>query len=330
MPDRQTGNASLVRNDITSRRHALALLAGLLATPAVVLVAPDLAAQTAPKQLKVVASFSILADLARVVGGERVSVDMLVGPNADAHVYRPAPQDAAKLKEADLVIVNGLGFDGFMPRLIRSSGSKARIVTATAGLKPLEKRKGGDSHGHSHGHDHARVDPHAWQSIEAVKLFVGNLRDGLVAADGAGEASYRANAERYLAELTALKVELEGIFAGIPPERRVVLTNHDAFGYFAREFSFRFEAVQGISTEAAPSAQDVARVIRAAKEKKAGAVFVENMSDPRIAERLAKETGAKLGGTLYSDALSDAKGPASTYITMMRHNAQALAGALRQ
>ncbi|MCZ8258880.1 MAG: zinc ABC transporter substrate-binding protein [Beijerinckiaceae bacterium] len=309
---------TLFRNVITSRRS---LMAGAMALA----LAPAALAQTAPaKPLEVVTSFSILADLTRQVARERANVVPLVGPNADAHVYQASPADARKVKDAGLIVVNGLGFETFMPRLIKSAGAKAPVVTATNGIKPI-KAEGG--HGHSHGH--GASDPHAWQSIEAVRIYVANIRDGLIKADPAGEGAYRRNAEAYLAELAALKGDMEKSFASLPKERRVAVTSHDALAYFAREFGFTLEAVQGVSTEAEPSAKDVARIIRLTREKKARAIFVENMSSPRIAEQIARETGAKIGGTLFSDALSDEKGPAPTYIAMMRHNAKTLLDALK-
>ncbi|MCZ8184575.1 MAG: zinc ABC transporter substrate-binding protein [Beijerinckiaceae bacterium] len=307
------------RDVITSRRQ---ILAGAL----VLAIGPGVAlAQTAPsKPLEVVTSFSILADLTRQVAKERANVVPLVGPNADAHVYQASPADARKVKDAGLIVVNGLGFETFMPRLIRSAGAKAPVVTATAGIKPIKAETG-----HGHGHSHGAGDPHAWQSIEAVRTYVANIRDGLIKADPAGEAAYRRNAEAYLAELATLKGELETSFAALPKDRRVAVTSHDALAYFAREFGFTLEAVQGVSTEAEPSAKDVARIIRLTREKKARAIFVENMNSPRIAEQIARETGAKIGGTLFSDALSDEKGPAPTYIAMMRHNAKVLLEALK-
>jgi zinc/manganese transport system substrate-binding protein len=309
------------RNVITSLRQvlaglALAVMTGLTAQ-----------AQPAPaKPIEVVTSFSILADLTRQVAKERAVVTSLVAPNADAHVYQATPADARKVKEAGLIVMNGLGFETFMPRLIKSAGTKAPVVTATNGIKPL---KAASDHGHGHGHSHAGNDPHAWQSIEAVKTYIGNIRDGLIKADPAGEAIYRRNAEAYLAELTTLKADLEKTFSALPKERRLAITSHDALAYFAREFGFTFEAVQGVSTDSEPSARDVARIIRLTREKKARAIFVENMSSPRIAEQIARETGARIGGTLFSDALSDEKGPAPTYIAMMRHNARTIFEALK-
>lgn len=309
-------------NILLSRRALLGglALAALALSPA--------QAQTPAKKLAVVASFSILADLAKEVGGDRIEVKSLVGPNADAHVYRATPQDAKLVKEADVLVVNGLGFDGFVPRLIRSSGSKARVITVTNGLKPLEKPKSG-GHDHGHAHDHGKHDPHAWQSIEAAKTFVANIRDGLIAADATGEAAFRANADRYLAELDKTKSEITAMLATIPKDNRLAIANHDAFRYFTRDFGIRIEGARGLSTEAEPSAKDIARIVRIAKERKAKAVFLENIADPRIAAQLAKETGAKLGGVLYSDALTDEKGPAPTYLALMRHNARTLVEALK-
>lgn len=316
---------SVKRNNILFNRRIV--LAGMaIATLAI----GPAHAQAPAKKLSVVASFSILADLAKQVGGDRIEVKSLVGPNADAHVYRATPQDAKLVKEADVLVVNGLGFDGFVPRLIRSSGSKARVITVTAGLNPLEKPKsGGHDHSHGHAHDHGKHDPHAWQSIEAAKVFVANIRDGLIAADASGEAMFRANAARYLGELDKAKAEITAMLASIPQDNRLAIANHDAFRYFTRDFGIRIEGARGLSTEAEPSAKDIARIVRIAKERKAKAVFLENIADPRIAAQLAKETGAKLGGVLYSDALTDEKGPAPTYLAMMRHNAKTLVEALK-
>ena len=291
------------------------------------------AAQTPPAKTKVVASFTILTDFAKVVAGERAEVKSLVGPDSDAHVYRPTPADARTVKDAQLVIVNGLGFEGFMTRLVKSSGTKAAIVTATTGVTAMKAEAEEDGHGHGakerHGQDHGKLDPHAWQSIEAAKIYIANIRDGLIKVDPAGKDAYAANAAAYTAELDKLKAEITSALATIPQEKRIAITSHDALAYFGREFAFTLEAVQGVSTEGEPSAKDVARIIRLAKEHKARAVFVENMTNPRIAEQIAREAGAKLGGKLFSDALSDEKGEAPTYMAMMRHNAKMLIEALR-
>lgn len=302
--------------------HILILIAGLLG-----FVGPA-QAQTPPGKLNVVASFTILADFARVVAGERANVRSLVGPDSDAHVYRATPADARLVKDAQLVLVNGLGFEGFMTRLVKSSGTKAAIITATAGIKAM---KADDDHGHNHkgGHDHGKLDPHAWQSIEAAKIYVANIRDGFIKVDPAGKDSYTANAAAYITQLDGLRNDIRTALAAIPKDKRVAITSHDALAYFGREFEFTLEAVQGVSTEGEPSAKDVARIIRLAREHKARAIFVENMTNPRIAEQIARETGAKIGGKLFSDALSDEKGEAPTYIAMMKHNAKMLIDAIK-
>lgn len=301
-----------------TRRLALAALPLLLA------VTMPAAAQDAPKveKLKVVATFSILGDLVRNVGGDRIEVVTLVGPNGDAHVYEPSPQDARRIAGAQVIFANGMGFEGWIPRLLKASGSKATVVTASTGVKPV-KQAGG--HGHDHG---SSADPHAWQSVTNAKLYVANIRDGLVKADPAGKAAYEASAAAYTASLDALDQEVKDTVAKIPADRRKVITTHEAFGYFQAAYGVAFIAPQGVSTESEASARDVARIITQIKKQKIPAVFLENVTDPRLSKRIADESGAKVGGTLYSDALTDEKGPAPTYIDMIRHNIQSLSTAL--
>lgn len=275
----------------------------------------------AQEKLSVVASFSILGDFVREIGGERVSVALLVGPDGDAHVYSPTPADAKTVAGAKLVVVNGLKFEGWLTRLIKSSGTKATIATATTGITP---QKMADDHGHGHGGE----DPHAWQSVANAKIYVGNVRDALIAADPAGRSSYEANATAYLAKLDTLEAEIKATVARIPADRRKAITSHDAFGYFAKAYGIAFIAPQGVSTEAEASAKDVARIIRQIKAEKVPAVFLENITNPRLAEQIARESGAKIGGRLYSDALSAADGPAGTYIAMMKHNISQIEKAL--
>lgn len=272
----------------------------------------------APEKLPVVATFSILADFARNVGGERIEVTALVGPNGDTHVYQPKPADAKELVAARLILVNGLGLEGWIDRLIKASGAKAPVVIATKGISPQHMREGG----------RVGLDPHAWQSIANAKIYVANIRDGLIAADPEGEAAYRANAENYLAKLDALEKEVKAEIAKIPPKQREIITTHDAFGYFGTAYGFHFIAPEGVSTETEASARDVAKIIRQIKAEKIPAVFLENVTDPRLVRSIAAESGAKVGGTLYSDALSPANGPASTYIDMMRNNIRELSAAL--
>jgi len=230
------------------------------------------------------------------------------------HVYAPAPSDAKKVADAKLLVINGLGLEGWLPRLLQSSGSKAPIVVATRGITPL--KLGSDA------------DPHAWQSVANARIYVANIRDALVAADPADAETFRGNAARYLTELDALDAEVRKKVAEIPPERRKLITTHDAFGYFASAYGVAFIAPLGVSTDTEPSARDIARIIRQIRADKIPAVFLENLSDDRLIRQLAAETGAKPGGTLYSDSLTGEKGDSPTYIAMVRHNIRALTSAL--
>ncbi|CAM5197821.1 metal ABC transporter substrate-binding protein [Bosea thiooxidans] len=309
-----------------NRRALVAALAFGLAVAAAPLGA--FAQENAEGKLPVVASFSILGDFVRQVGGDRVSLTTLVGPDGDAHVYSPTPADAKAMAAAKLILVNGLHFEGWLPRLVKSSGTKATLAEATKGITPLEaddqdgNGKGG--HAHAHGHD----DPHAWQSVANAKIYVANIRDALSAADPAGKASYEVNATAYLAELDKLEGEVKAAVTRIPAERRKAITTHDAFGYFVKAYGIAFVAPQRVSTEAEASAKDVARIIRQVKAQKIPAVFLENVTNPRLVEQIARESGAKVGGRLYSDALSAESGPAGTYIRMMKHNISEIEKAL--
>ena len=268
----------------------------------------------AESRLNVVASFSILGDFVRNVGGDRVSVTTLVGPDGDVHVYTPAPADAKKVADAKLLVINGLGLEGWLPRLLQASGSKAPIVTATRGIAPL--RLGSDA------------DPHAWQSVVNAKIYVANIRDALVAADPADAEAFRKQAQAYLAKLDALDREVREAIAKIPEVRRKVISTHNAFGYFASAYGVDFIAPEGVSTESEASARDIADIITEVRSRKIPAVFLENISDPRLIRRIAAETGAAIGGTLYSDSLTGEKGDAPTYIELIRHNIKALTSAL--
>ena len=299
------------------RRLLLALGLSLLAAPA-----------WADERLPVVASFSILGDLTARVGGDRIALTTLVGPDGDAHVFEPGPGDARAVSEAKLLVVNGLGFEGWMDRLKGAAGFDGIEVVATSGVEPLKLAED-DDHGHDHGHDHGAIDPHAWQNVANAEIFVRNIAVGLEQADPAGAAVYRANAEAYLAELKALDEDIRTSLAAVPAERRVLVTSHDAFGYFAAAYDLRVLATQGISTESEASAADVAGLIRQIRKDGVQAVFVENVTDPRLLEQIVRETGARIGGTLYSDALSPPGTPAATYVGMMRHNAEAITAAFQ-
>ena len=268
----------------------------------------------AQDRLNVVASFSILGDFVRNVGGDRVNVTTLVGGNSDAHVYVPAPADAKKVAEAKLVVVNGLGFEGWLSRLLKSAGGKASVVTATSGIAPL--KLGSDA------------DPHAWQSVGNAKIYVANIRDALVAAAPADADGFKSRANAYLADLDALEREVRAAIATIPESRRKVISTHSAFGYFAAAYGIEFIAPLGVSTESEASARDIAGIITQVRAARIPAVFLENITDPRLMGRIAAETGARVGGTLYSDSLTGEKGDSPTYIAMVRHNIKALTSAL--
>jgi len=297
-----------------SRPHPLSRRGLLVA--ALTLPAPPGFAQPAPAapRLPVVASFSILGDLVRSVGGDRVDVATIVGADGDAHVYQPTPQDGRRLAAAKIVFVNGLGFEGWIDRLVAASKTKARILVASRAVTPRKEGEG--------------IDPHAWQDVANVKIYIANIRDALVEADPDGAERYKANAALYLHALGALDAEIVAAIDAIPRARRRIVSTHDAFGYFSARYGVEFIAPQGVSTDAEASARDLARIVDAVKSHKVAAVFLENVVDPRLARRIAAETGAKIGGTLYSDALSAPDGPASTYIRLMRHNVTELTNAL--
>ena len=284
--------------------------------------------------IKVVASFSILGDMVQQVGGDRVHLTTLVGPDGDAHVYQPTPADARSVAETKLLIVNGLGFEGWMDRLTEASGYTGPVVTATAGVAPLQMAEAEAEteqkaeEGGQADQDHSGIDPHAWQSLANARIYVRNIADGLAAVDPAGAETYRGNAARYLKEIDRVEAEIHEAVASLPVERRKVVTSHDAFGYFSAAYGIEFLAPVGFSTEAEASAGDVANLIRQIEKEKITAVFVENISDRRLIDQIVRETGARIGGTLYSDALSKADGPAGTYLGMMRHNIETLVAAL--
>ncbi|AYH45416.1 metal ABC transporter substrate-binding protein [Azoarcus sp. DN11] len=275
--------------------------------------------------LEVVTSFSILGDFIRQVGGDRVRVTALVAADQDAHNFQPRPSDARRIGTAQLVVASGLGFDPWLDRLAQTAGYKGRILVASQGIEPIA---GTDEHDDAHGYDRGphrnAVDPHAWQDAANAQRYVANIADALAQADPANARAYRDSAARYTTELKALDAEIRSALAAIPVERRKVVSAHDAFGYFAHAYGVRFLAPAGISNQSEPSAAGVAQLIRQLRRENVPAVFVESISDPRLIERIRKESGARLGGTLYSDALSAADGPAPTYVTMMRHNLRTL------
>ena len=283
----------------------------------------------AAEKLPVTASFSILGDLVRVVGGDRVAVTTLVGANEDAHVFEAKPSDAKTLLASKLVVLNGLGFEPWAGKLLKSSGYKGETVTAAKGVKAraMQEEKG---HGAHAGHAHEEMDPHAWQNPNNVALYVRNIAAGLAKVDAAGAATYQANAEAYVKELQALDAWAQAQIATIPADKRKVITSHDAFGYFAAQYGVKFLAPQGVNTEAEPSAKQVAQLIKQIQREKIRAVFVENMSNPKLIAQLSKDAGATLGASLYADALSTADQPGATYLQMMRHNVTQLVTGMKR
>jgi len=313
----------------TSLRHHLIASAIGLATAA---LSPGLMAQT-PAPVKAVASFSILGDLVRQVGGDRVAVEVLVGPGSDAHVFQPTPSQAKRVGQAQIVFSNGLGFEGWMSRLLNTASYKGQHVVVSQGIKPLkaEEAHGHDDHkqGEKHGHHHDEADPHAWQSVPNVVAYIGNIAKGLCAADAAGCETYQKNAAAYTAQLKTLDADIQAAWADIPAAQRKVITSHDAFAYYAKTYGVKFLAPQGVSTESEASAKGVAQLVRQIKKEQIKALFVESISDPRLIAQIGRETGVKPSGELFSDSLSSANGPAANYLTMMRTNTTALTQAIR-
>jgi zinc/manganese transport system substrate-binding protein len=303
-----------------------------LATSVITLL-PFAALPASAEPLKVVASFSIIGDFAKNVGGDRIALTTLVGPDGDAHVYEPKPADAAAMAGADVVLVNGLHFEGFLSRLAAASASKAAVVELTKGVEPLKMKEEHEGHeggeeAHEGHHHHGDTDPHAFQSIANARIYVKNIADAFCAADAAGCQTYQANAATYDTKLAETEATVKEEIAAIPADKRVVITSHDAFGYFEHAYGLTFLAPEGISTEAEASAADVAALISQVREDKASAIFVENITNARLIEQIARETGLTVGGTLYSDALSQPDGPAGTYVDLMLNNVRTIKGAI--
>ncbi len=288
------------------RRFAVSVLLAAV----VLSVSGPVAEAAAP--LPVVASFSILGDLVHQIGGDLVSVVTLVGPDGDAHVFEPSPDDARAVGAARLVVINGLGLEGWMSRLIQSSGYRGPVVVASGGVTP---RAGGA---------HGGIDPHAWQNVANVELYARAIGAGLAQADPVHAGEYRAGTEAYVAQLEALDREARTAFATIERSRRKIITSHDALGYFGDAYGLTLLAPVGFGTESEPSARAVGALIDQIRKERIRAVFVENMSDPRLLQQIARESGAVIGGKLYSDALSPPDGAAPTYLAMVRRNIKLL------
>lgn len=279
----------------------------LFATPA--LAAP----------LPVTASFSILGDMVQQVGGDKVVVTTIVGPDDDTHVYEPTPGDVKKLLGGKAFFVNGLGFEGWMQRLVQSAGYAGQVVVATTGIAPRQLDEDGQT----------VEDPHAWQSLANGLIYVDNILKGLCAADAEDCDSFTANAAAYKAKISALDAQVKAEIAAVPEDKRKVITTHDAFGYFGAEYSVTFLAAEGLSTDAEPSAAELAALVTQLKSADVKAIFLENMSDPRLLEQIARETGATIGGELFADALTKPGEGGEHYLDIATHNAAALVAGMK-
>ena len=297
----------------------------------------------AEQPIPVVATFSILGDMVERIGGEHIALTTLVGPDGDTHVYQPTPKAARSVAEADVLFMNGLEFEGWLERLAEAASFNGAMVVATNGIVPIafeehedeheehdehEEQEEHEEHDDHAGHDHGTFDPHAWQSLDNAVIYANNIAAGLAQADPANASAYYINRAVFVDQIVALKSDVDAMMGALPADKRTVVTPHDAFGYFAAAYDLTFEAPQGMSTESEVSAADVAALITQIRRDSISAVFIESITDNRMMEQIANETGATIGGTLYSDALSGETGPASTYLDMIRHNATTLSDAL--
>ncbi|ASU38236.1 metal ABC transporter substrate-binding protein [Herbaspirillum sp. meg3] len=294
---------------------------------AAVLLAQVSSASAADVKLPVVASFSILGDIVANVGGDRIAVTTLVGPDQDAHVFQPAPDHIKSVARAKLVVINGLGFEGWMERVVQSANYRGDIVVASNGIAVRDRVSDEhDAHdGHEgHDHHHGKNDPHAWQNPANIVVYTRNIVAALSKLDPSGASVYQKNGDTYIAKLNELDRWATQQFAQFPEAKRKVITSHDAFEYFGAHYQVKFLAPQGVSTDSEPSAKEVANLIRQIRKEKIRAVFIENMSSPKLLQQISKEAGVTLGGKLYADALSQADGPAPTYLKLMRYNIEQL------
>ncbi|WP_151995066.1 metal ABC transporter substrate-binding protein [Buttiauxella massiliensis] len=271
------------------------------------------------KNLNVVASFTVLADMAKQVGGEHVTVKSLVGPDGDPHSFEPSPQDSVALSKADVVIVSGLGMEGWMDRLVSASGYKGKVIVASDGISTRKMIDDGKQ----------ITDPHAWNSAENGAIYAQNITRALVAADPEDAEAINDTGSEYVIRLKLLDSWAKTRFEAIPKSKRKVLTSHDAFGYFGQEYGVTFMAPVGFSTEAEANASDVAGLIKQLKEQHIKTYFIENQTDPRLVKQIAAASDAQPGGELYPEALSAANGPASTYEIAFKHNVDAIANSMK-
>lgn len=271
------------------------------------------------KTVNAVASFSILGDIVQEVGGDHVKVTSLVGPDGDPHSFEPAPKDSKSLASSDVVFVSGLGMEGWMDRLIGASGYHGKIIIASQGVDSRQMEDDGKT----------VTDPHAWNSMANGVIYANNVMNALIAADPEDADYFRQHGNAYIEQLKKLDVWAKQEFKGIPMNKRKVLTSHDAFGYFGKEYNVTFMAPVGFSTESEASASGVAGLIKQIKEEKVKTYFIENQTDPRLVKQIASATGAQPGGELYPEALSGPQGPATTYVKAFTHNVETIVASMK-
>lgn len=319
--------------DMTRPGRLCARLTAALLSTVLLLLVPWGAATAQGQPLRVVASFSILADMVKEVGGQHIALSTIVGPDSDAHAFEPSPRNVQALAAAQVLVVNGLDFETWLAGMLRSSQFRGEQIVASSGVVTRKLSESELEHDHDHdndhGHHHGDIDPHAWQSLENGVVYVRNIAAGLIKADPAHAADYQANANTYIAHIQAMDQDIKAAIALIPPQRRKVITSHDAFAYFGQAYGIQFISATGVASQAEPSAKDVAAIIDKVRREQIAAVFIENVSSAKLVSQIARETGAKVGGTLYSDALAQPGQPASTYLGMMRWNADQLIAALK-
>jgi len=281
----------------------------------------------ASDKLPVVATFSVLGDLTQKIGGDAIALTTLVGADSDAHAFEPTAENQRVVAGAKVLIANGLDFEPWLERLLDASAFKGELVEATTGIEPLASIEGDDEHAEDdHGHG---ADPHAFQDPKLVLTYIDNIEAGLAKAAPDDAGLFKQNAEKLKAQFRALDAELTASLGALPPESKRILTSHDAFQYFGRAYGIEFVAIQGLSTEAEPSAQDLKHIVEQIKGGAIKAIFIENMNDPRFVQSLATDTGAAVGGNLYSDALSPSDGPAADLLSLYRYNAAELLKVLK-
>lgn len=266
---------------------------------------------------KVVATASMIADMARELGGDRIAVECIVPIGGDPHIYQPTPGDARMVHEADLILKNGLTFEGWLNELIENSGTEANVVTVTQGIKPIE----------SQVYQNA-TDPHAWMDAFLAQTYIKNIKESLLSLDPEGRQYYQQKYDRYSHRLKELDQYITESIEKIPENQRILITSHDAFQYYGRRYGLRLESVLGTSTDAEIQTSDIFHLNKVIKETGVSAVFIESTINPKVLQQIASDNKIKIGGKLYSDSIGDEKSPGATYYDMLKHNTDVIFAAL--